>query len=87
MRWGFDGRTVAIALAGVLLAVGLGAWAGTAAGAWAGALTALAGLVSGAVLAVAVDRRRRNMALVNRRAEILRRFAPPGPMGDGEGEE
>jgi hypothetical protein len=86
VRWGLDGRTVAIGLVAVLLAIGLGAWAGTQVGAWAGALTALAGLVSAAVLPVAVERRQRNIARMKRQQEILRRFAPPQPTGDREGE-
>jgi hypothetical protein len=36
---------IALGLAAVVLAIGLGAWAGTQVGAWAGALAALAGLL------------------------------------------
>jgi hypothetical protein len=42
--------------------------------------------VSAAVLAVAVERRQRNIARTKRQEEILRRFAPPLPTGYGEGE-
>ena len=87
MRFGLDGRTVAIGLFAVVLAIVLGALAGTLAGTVAGVLAALAGLVPPALLAIAVERRQRNVARRRRRQEILRRFAPPKPMGDGEGEE
>ena len=87
MRWGLDGRTVAIGVFAVVLAVVLGAVAGTSAGAGAGALAALAGLVPSAVLAVAVERRQRNAARMKKQQEILRRFAPPEPTGKGEGEQ
>ena len=87
VRLGLDGRTVAIGLFAVVLALVLGAVAGTQVGAGAGALAALAGLVPPAVLAVAVERRQRNIARMKRRQEVLRRFAPPKPTGDGEGEE
>jgi hypothetical protein len=71
----------------LVLAVGLGAWAGTVVGAWAGVLAALAGLLSAAVLAVAVGRRQRNMARVKKQKEILQRHAPPKRTGDREGQE
>jgi hypothetical protein len=87
MRWGLDGRTVAIGLAAVALAIVLGAVAGTLAGAGAGALAALAGLVPPAVLAVAVELRQRNAARLKRQQEVLRRFAPPKPTVDREGGE
>ena len=79
---GLDGRAVALGV----LAVVLGALAGTSAGAGAGVLAALAGLVPPAVLAVAVERRARNAARVRRQQEVLRRFAPPEPTGEGEDE-
>jgi hypothetical protein len=85
--WGFDGRTVAIGLAAVFLALGLGAWAGTQVGAWAGALAALASLVPAAVLAVVVERRQRNVALMRKQQEVLRKHAPPKRLGDREGQE
>jgi uncharacterized membrane protein YoaK (UPF0700 family) len=84
---GLGGRTVAIGLFAVVLALVLGAAAGALAGAWAGALAALAGLVSPAVLAVAVELRQRNIARSRRQQEVLRRFAPPKPSVDREGEE
>lgn len=84
---GLDGRTVAIGLFAVVLALVLGAVAGTLAGVWAGALAALAGLVPPAVLAAAVERRQRNIARMRRRQEVLRKFEPPQPTGDREGEE
>ena len=84
---GLDGRTVAIGVVAVVLAVVLGAEAGLHAGAWAGVLAALAGLVAPAVLAVAVDRRQRNLARMKEREEVLRKFAPPRPTGDKGDEE
>lgn len=88
VRWGVDGRTVAWGLAAVLLAVGLGAWAGTEVGAWAGVLAALAGLLPPAILAVAVERRQRNMARAKKQQEIARRYAPPKRTGGrGEGQQ
>lgn len=81
------GRTVAIGLAAVALALVLGAVAGTLAGAGAGALAALASLIPAAVLAVAVELRRRNVARMKRQQEVLRRFAPPKSTSDREGEE
>jgi hypothetical protein len=87
VRWGFDGKTVAIGLAAVVLALGLGAWAGTQVGVWAGALAALASLVPAAVLAVVVERRQRNVAQMRKREEIRRRYAPPKRTGDREGQE
>ncbi len=84
---GFDGRTVALGLVATVLALGLGAWAGTEVGVWAGALAALAGLLPPAVLAVAIERRQRNMARIRKQQEILRRFAPPKRTGNREGQE
>jgi hypothetical protein len=84
---GLDGRTVAIGVLAVVLALVLGAWAGTQVGAVAGALAALASLVPSAVLAVFVELRQRNIARMKRRQEVLRKFAPPKPTGDREGEE
>lgn len=94
VRWGFDGRTVAIGVLAAVLALMLGAWAGTQVSAWAGALAALASLLPAAVLAVFVEQRQRNIARMKKRQEVLRRFAPPkptggeeGPIGDPESEE
>lgn len=84
---GLDGRTVAIVVFAVVLALALGAVAGTQVGATAGALAALAGLIPPAVLAVAVERRQRNIARAKKRQEVLRTFAPPQPTGEGEGGE
>jgi predicted component of type VI protein secretion system len=81
---GLAGRTVAIGLFAVVLALVLGAVAGTHAGAAAGALAALAGLVPPALLAVAVEMHQRNAARIRSREEVLRRFAPPKPAGDGD---
>jgi hypothetical protein len=83
---GFDGRAVALGVLAVVLALALGAVAGTRAGAGAGALAALAGLMPPAVLAVAVERRARNAARVKAQQEVLRKFAPPAPAGEGEDE-
>ena len=85
MRLGLDGRTVAIGVLAVVLALVLGAWAGTQVGAWAGALAALASLVPSTVLAVFVEQRQRNIARMKRRQEALARFAPPKPTGGGKG--
>jgi len=81
---GLDGRTVAIGLLAVVLALVLGAWAGTQVGAVAGTLAALASLLPSAVLAVFVELRQRNIVRIKRRQEVLRRFAPPKPTGNGE---
>jgi hypothetical protein len=82
-----DGRAVALGALAVVLALALGAWAGTQVGAGAGALAALAGLVPPAVGAVAVGRHTRNAARVKKQQEILRKFAPPKPTSDGEDTE
>lgn len=82
---GLDGRTVAIGLSAVVLALVLGAWAGTQVGAWAGALAALASLLPSAVLAVFTEFRQRNIARMKRKQELLRTFAPPKPTGEGHG--
>jgi uncharacterized membrane protein YoaK (UPF0700 family) len=87
VRFGLDGRTVAIGLSAVVLALVLGAVAGTLAGAEAGALAALAALVPAALVAAFVEIRQRNIARIERQQEVLRRFAPPKPSGDREGEE
>jgi hypothetical protein len=71
----------------LVLAVGLGAWAGTEVGAWAGVLAALAGLLPPVVLAVAIGRRQRNIAQVKKQKKILHKHAPPKRMGDCEGRE
>lgn len=86
MRFGLDARTIAFGTAAVALAAGLGAAAGLWAGAGAGVLASLAGLVPPAVLAGAVERRQRLNARERERQAVLRKFAPPAPMGDGEGE-
>lgn len=72
----FDGRTGAVALASVVVALLLGAVAGTKSGASAGALAALASLLAGAVFWVATDQWQRHLARVNQRQEVLRTFAP-----------
>ena len=87
VRFGLDGRTVAIGVFAVVLALVLGAVAGTEVGAAAGALAALAGLISPVVLEVALKRRQRNIARMKTRQEVLRRFAPPKPAGDRDGEK
>ena len=84
---GLDGRTVAIGVFAMVSALVLGAVAGTPVGAAAGALAALAGLIPPAVLAVAVERRQRNMARAKRQQDVLRGFAPPKPADDREAEE
>ena len=84
VRLGLDGRTVAIGVLAVVVALVLGAWAGTQVGALAGALAALASLAPSAVLAVFLERRLRDVARAKRRQEALHRFAPPRPAGDGE---
>jgi hypothetical protein len=87
VRWGLDGRTVAIGLSAVVLAIVLGAVAGTWAGAGAGVLAALAGLIPPAVLALAVELRQRTIVRMTKRQEVLRRFAPPRPTREGENEQ
>lgn len=87
MRVGLDGWTLVIGGGAVLLAVGLGAGAGSVVGAWAGVLAALVGLVPPVVLAVAIERRQRNVKRMKERQEVLGRFAPPRPTRDGEGGE
>jgi Tetratricopeptide repeat len=87
VRLGVDGRTVAVAAFAVVLAVVLGALAGIHAGVWAGVLASLAGLVAPPVLAVAAQRRHRNIARIEDRQQVLRRFAPPKPTSDRDGEE
>jgi hypothetical protein len=87
VRWGIDWRTVALSLAALALAVGLGAWAGTEVGVWAGVLAALAGLLPPAVLAVAVGRRQRNITRVKKQQAIIRKHAPPKRTGNREGQE
>jgi hypothetical protein len=84
---GLDGRTVALGVLAVVVALGLGAWAGSRSGTGAGAITVLAGLASSVVAAAAVDRRARNLAQLKERQEVLRRFAPPSSAGDEEGGE
>jgi hypothetical protein len=46
----------------------------------------VAGLLSSAVLAVALERRSRNLVRVQRRGELLEMFAPREPSDDKEGE-
>ena len=84
--WGVDGRTVSLGALAVVLAVALGAWAGAQAGALAGVLASLAGLVPPAVLAVAMERRARTAAVLQKQQEVLDKYAPPGPAGEGENE-
>jgi tetratricopeptide (TPR) repeat protein len=79
-----DSRTVAVGALAVLLAAGLGGLAGGTAGVPAGVLTAMAGLASSAVLAVAVERRARNAARAKRRQKLLKIFACPVPVADPE---
>jgi Flp pilus assembly protein TadB len=80
-------RTVALVLAALGLAVGLGAWAGTEVGVWAGVLASLAGLLPPAVLAVALERRQRNRAQLEEQKEFLRKHAPPKRAGGREGQK
>ncbi len=87
VRSGFDGRAIALVVLALVLAVALGELAGSYGGAWAGVLGALAGLIPPVVLAAGVERRARNLARRKRKDEILRKYAPPGPAGGGEGEE
>jgi len=84
---GLDGRAVVLGVLAVVVAVGLGAWAGSRSGAAAGAITVVAGLASSVVAGAAVDRRARNLARQKEQRQVLERFAPPGPVGDGKGEE
>ena len=86
MRGGFDGRTVALVALALVLGMTLGTAAGSLAGGWAGALAALAGLIPPAVLAVAIERRARNLARLERKEKILDKYAPPEPAGDWDGE-
>ena len=76
-----------IGVCAVVLAVALGAVAGTWVGRGAGVLAALAGLVPPAVWAVAVERRQRVNAEAKERQEVLRKFAPPAPMTDEDDEQ
>jgi hypothetical protein len=87
VRTGLDSLTAAIGALGVLLAAALGGAAGYTAGVMAGVLAALAGLLSTAVLAVAIQRWARNVAHVKRRQEVQHRFAPPKPTGEGDDEQ
>jgi hypothetical protein len=50
-------------------------------------LIALTGLVPPAVWAVAMERRQRVNAEAKEREEVLRKFAPPAPMADEDGEQ
>ncbi len=86
VRGGLDGRAVVLAVLALVAAVVLGAVAGTHAGAVGGVLGAVGGLVPPAVLALAVERRARGQAARERRAQILGKYAPPGPAGEGEGQ-
>jgi hypothetical protein len=81
---GVDGRTVVLGVCAVVLAVALGALAGVSMGAWEGVLASLTGLVPPAVLGVMLQRRDCVRDLEGKRAEILRRFAPPSPMSKEE---
>jgi hypothetical protein len=84
---GLDGRTVAIGVFAMALAVVLGALAGTHAGAWAGVLAALAGLLAPPVLAVATARWQRNISRRKERQEVLRKFGMPKPTVERGDEE
>jgi hypothetical protein len=84
---GLDGRAVVLGVLTVVVALGLGAWAGSRSGAAAGAITVVAGLASSVIAGAAVDRRARNLARLKEQQQVLRRFAPPGPTGDGEDEK
>ena len=72
----FDGRTIAIAVASVVVALLLGAVQGTKSGAASGALAGLVSLLAGAVFWAATDQWQRHIARVNKRQEALGRFAP-----------
>jgi hypothetical protein len=82
-----DSRTVAVAAAGLLVTIALGALAGRTAGVAAGVMVALVGLVGSAVMAVVLERQSRLAADAARTQELLEMFAPPRPSEDGEGEE
>jgi hypothetical protein len=79
-----DGRAVVLGVLAVVVAVGMGAWAGSRSGAAAGAITVVAGLASSVIAGVAVDRRARNLARLREQQQVLSRFAPPAPSGEGE---
>jgi hypothetical protein len=84
---GLDGRAVVLGMLAVVVAVGLGAWAGSRSGAAAGAISVVAALASSVIAGAAVDRRARNLARQKEQEQVLHRFAPPGPTVTGrEGE-
>jgi hypothetical protein len=82
-----DLRTVAVAVAGVLVTIALGIASGRTAGPTAGAIAALVSLVGSAVVAVVLERQSRQAADAARKQELLGMFAPPRPSEDREGEE
>lgn len=82
-----DSRTVAVAAAGLLVTIALGALAGGTAGVAAGVIVALVGLVGSAVVTVVLERQSRLAADAARKQELLEMFAPPRPSEDWEGEE
>ena len=84
---GLDGRAIVLGVLTVVVAVGLGAWAGSRSGAAAGAITVVAGLASSVIAGAAVDRRARNLARLREQQQVLERFAPPGPTGADEDEK
>jgi len=74
-----DSRTVAVAAAGLLVTIALGALAGRTAGVAAGVIVALVGLVGSAVVTVVLERQSRVAADAARTQELLEMFAPPRP--------
>jgi len=82
-----DSRTVAVAAAGALVTIALGALAGRTAGVAAGVIAALVGLVGSAVATVVLEKQSRQAAVAARQQELLEMFAPPRPSEDREDEE
>ena len=77
-----DSRTVAVAAAGVLVTVALGAQVGSTAGAAAGVIASLAGLAGSAVVTIVQVRQSQQAAEETRTQELLEMFAPPRPLDD-----